>query len=876
MTHLFSSVREWTLRHQLLLFVVVVSAVLHGLNMFGFPSYREDEGTYMSQARSVIDTQRLAPYTYWYDHAPAGWFLIAIFNIATGGITIAGLAVNSGRLYMLIIHVISTILVYKITERISGRRDAGVLAALLFSLSPLGIIFHRRVLLDNIMTCWLLLSLYFLTKDLKLRTVIGSALAFALAVLSKESALIFFPVWLFLVSSFAHRNNKLFAIVLWCSVAVLAISLYPLFAMLKGELFPSGTLLGGQQPHVSLFEAMRFQYNRGGEFLTDLLFAWETTWSRYGLVYIILGLVAVLINLFSYKKRWTFAMSLAVLLYILFMIRGQVLDWYIIPLIPLLALNIGLLWGDWATRLYFLTKHYRAIRFATFTSLLLFVSIELGVHRYIFTLQQTTNQVHALTWTRENIPSTDVLLIDNYAFVDLNPKVEDITQNTVHYYWKADTDPQIKQNVLHEDWNEIDYLLVTPALRRTIYTDNLTLVQQAFENSHIIKRFNAYDTLGEGYPVEIREVHNQQGSIQKSWRWYKDSFITADGRVVDRVHQDQTTSEAQSYALLRSVWAGDKETFDTVFGWTEEHMKLPERNLFVWLYGKNENGVYEVMDPATASDADEDIALSLTFAYQQWKDPQYLDKAKAILSDIWTHEVVKIGTLHYMTAGTHAKREEGYLINPSYFSPASYRIFAAVDQAHPWEQLAEDSYTILERQTVIPTTAGTIEVKLIPNWFIVTPTLDHVDAPAYVAEQGNLYGYDAFRLLWRVALDAEWHKELRARQYLETIAGFFKNEWETNKKIVAAYTQDGVRAVDFEDLSTYTGALSVFQVTDPELAIDVYTTEFWPQFTDGYWGDKDNYYNQNWVWFGTALYAHNVPNLWATRDIGSVARSNTQ
>lgn len=29
-----------------------------------------------------------------------------------------------------------------------------------------------------------------------------------------------------------------------------------------------------------------------------------------------------------------------------------------------------------------------------------------------------------------------------------------------------------------------------------------------------------------------------------------------------------------------------------------------------------------------------------------------------------------------------------------------------------------------------------------------------------------------------------------------------------------------------------------------------------------YWGDKNNYYDQNWVWFSTAFYLDELPALW--------------
>src|SRR3954447_19796964 len=65
--------REWLLVG----LIVLLAALAHGYNMFSFPYYESDEGTYMSQAWAVVRQRALAPYTYWYDHAPVGWLQIA-------------------------------------------------------------------------------------------------------------------------------------------------------------------------------------------------------------------------------------------------------------------------------------------------------------------------------------------------------------------------------------------------------------------------------------------------------------------------------------------------------------------------------------------------------------------------------------------------------------------------------------------------------------------------------------------------------------------------------------------------------------------------------------------------------------------------------
>src|SRR3990170_2107893 len=57
--------------------VLVVALVSHGWNMFYYPQYLGDEGIYLEQAWAVLREHRLSPYTYFYDHAPVGWLVVA-------------------------------------------------------------------------------------------------------------------------------------------------------------------------------------------------------------------------------------------------------------------------------------------------------------------------------------------------------------------------------------------------------------------------------------------------------------------------------------------------------------------------------------------------------------------------------------------------------------------------------------------------------------------------------------------------------------------------------------------------------------------------------------------------------------------------------
>ncbi len=136
----------------LLLFSLITAAISHGYHLFLYPLYITDEGIYMQQAWSVLRQGRLSPYTYSYDHAPAGWLVIAGWvSILPHQFEAFGNAINTGRVLMLLVHVASVFLLFQSTRRLSGSLIAAVMASFLFNLSPLAVYYQRQVLLDNLM-----------------------------------------------------------------------------------------------------------------------------------------------------------------------------------------------------------------------------------------------------------------------------------------------------------------------------------------------------------------------------------------------------------------------------------------------------------------------------------------------------------------------------------------------------------------------------------------------------------------------------------------------------------------------------------------------------------------------------------------------------
>src|SRR5260370_32699295 len=100
---------------------VVMGALTHGYHLFVYPLYITDEGIYMEQAWSVLREGRLSPYTYVYDHAPAGWLVIAAWvGIIPHQFETFGNAINTCRALLLISHMPSVFLLFQSTYSLSN------------------------------------------------------------------------------------------------------------------------------------------------------------------------------------------------------------------------------------------------------------------------------------------------------------------------------------------------------------------------------------------------------------------------------------------------------------------------------------------------------------------------------------------------------------------------------------------------------------------------------------------------------------------------------------------------------------------------------------------------------------------------------------
>jgi hypothetical protein len=108
----------------LLLGLLTAVAVVHTTGMARAPQRIDDEGTYVAQAWAVQQWHTLGHYTYWYDHPPFGWLLLAAWTSLTGAFDRTATAIAAGREFMLAVQLVSAALLYGVARRLGLRRAA--------------------------------------------------------------------------------------------------------------------------------------------------------------------------------------------------------------------------------------------------------------------------------------------------------------------------------------------------------------------------------------------------------------------------------------------------------------------------------------------------------------------------------------------------------------------------------------------------------------------------------------------------------------------------------------------------------------------------------------------------------------------------------
>lgn len=340
--------------------------------------------------------------------------------------------------------------------------------------------------------------------------------------------------------------------------------------------------------------------------------------------------------------------------------------------------------------------------------------------------------------------------------------------------------------------------------------------------------------------------------LSESWQFYKGRFLVDGAHVVSNTYGG-TISEGQSYALLKAVWMKDPATFEKVWQWTKINLKRPHDHLLGWRWGDGQFGTSKgLMEVDNATDADQDIAYALLLAGEQWHRPDYTQDALNIINDLWRLNVQALDGHYYLIPGTWEGFKQEYLtLDPSYFAPYVYRKFAQVDKRHAqgWNQLADDIYDTLEACTNLT------QPKLPPNWCAIrwreNPQGSRIIFSDRQGDGSRDFSYDAFRVYWRMAMDAKLSPSPgrdRALSYLKAHP-FLLNYWRNKKIMPEGFTAAG-QPRGTETSGFAMGPLMVLNhVSQPETNALLYQQSLGKHYhPEGYWFNDYNDFLHSVIW----------------------------
>ncbi len=469
--------RRWLGAHwrevAVLAIVLVAVGFLTAWNVDGAPQRVDDEGTYMAEAWSLVHWGTLAPYTYWYDHPPLGWLLIAAWTWATAPLHWPESAIYAGRAFMVVVQVVSAALLFALGRRLRLPIWAAIAATILFSVCPLALLLHRQVYLDNLATPFLLGSFILASSPRRrLASYAGCGVSFAAAVLTKETSLVFLPAVCWQMLACTDRRTRSYAIAVAVTCMLSGCSIYVLYAILKGELVPG-------KHHVSLLGSVAYQLVsrqgsgsifRAGTFGNLTV----TTWLTFGGWLLATGLALLPAALLSRRLRPVAgAYAVGVLLVVK---PGYLPTPLVIGLLPFAALTAaGGAWALATSPVWFLADsrprtarwlQRLTVAFAAGVTLAFAGPAWFRADKVLLTHDAELPYQRALVWIKEHVPHDDRLLVDDSVWVDLVNA--GFSPDHVVWFYKIDTDPAIERR-FPNGWRDFQYVLSSPSLRSNPY-----------------------------------------------------------------------------------------------------------------------------------------------------------------------------------------------------------------------------------------------------------------------------------------------------------------------------------------------------------------------------------------------------------------------
>lgn len=242
----------------------------------------------------------------------------------------------------------------------------------------------------------------------------------------------------------------------------------------------------------------------------------------------------------------------------------------------------------------------------------------------------------------------------------------------------------------------------------------------------------------------LTAIEYWRGASQKAglngdlWSEFKEKFVS-NGRVVDKENGGISHSEGQGYGMILAEAAGDRQVFESLFSWTQNNLQRGDGLLsWRWEQGKG------VTDQNNATDGDILVAWALLRGAERWDEPRFMAEANTLLEAIKRNVIVEFNGRPFILPGIAGfERQDGLVLNLSYWVYPALDDFAARDDRQVWMEVSEAGVW-LTQQSVVGAEG------LAPDWVLLTNTGPR-PAPGFQSR----FSWDAVRVPLYIVWGAE-------------------------------------------------------------------------------------------------------------------------
>jgi len=194
-------------------------------------------------------------------------------------------------------------------------------------------------------------------------------------------------------------------------------------------------------------------------------------------------------------------------------------------------------------------------------------------------------------------------------------------------------------------------------------------------------------------PVQAKVQGCDTRDDVKLWAFFKQQFITQQGRVIDNGNDNISHSESQGYGMLMAEFFNDHQSFKQMWHWTKTKLQRPNDALFSW---KWQQQTPHIPDPNNASDGDIFIAWALLKADKKWPDNQYHQAASNIINELANSHIISLDKEYALLPASHGfQKPQSTVVNPSYWVYPALNDFAV--QGNIWASLSQSGRSILDK-----------------------------------------------------------------------------------------------------------------------------------------------------------------------------------